>query len=140
MTVHASKGLEFKQVFIVGVEEDLFPSAMSKNSEREIEEERRLLYVAITRAEENCTLTYALSRYRNGQTVSSPPSRFIKDLDSRYVDMPVQTKQSLPEKPYRGTDFHSMRKDRAKLPDGTKKIRIAHLHRDHSLLRLRANG
>ena len=66
MTVHASKGLEFKQVFIVGVEEDLFPSAMSKNSEREIEEERRLLYVAITRAEENCTLTYALSRYRNG--------------------------------------------------------------------------
>ncbi len=93
MTVHASKGLEFKQVFIVGVEEDLFPSAMSKNSEREIEEERRLLYVAITRAEENCTLTYALSRYRNGQTVSSPPSRFIKDLDSRYVDMPVQTKR-----------------------------------------------
>ena len=58
MTVHASKGLEFKQVFIVGVEEDLFPSAKSKNSEREIEEERRLLYVAITRAEENCTLTY----------------------------------------------------------------------------------
>ena len=96
MTVHASKGLEFKQVFIVGVEEDLFPSAMSKNSEREIEEERRLLYVAITRAEENCTLTYALSRYRNGQTVSSPPSRFIKDLDSRYVDMPVQTKQESP--------------------------------------------
>lgn len=96
MTVHASKGLEFKQVFIVGVEEDLFPSAMSKNSEREIEEERRLLYVAITRAEENCTLTYALSRYRNGQTVSSPPSRFIKDLDSRYVDMPAQTKQESP--------------------------------------------
>ena len=96
MTVHASKGLEFKQVFIVGVEEDLFPSAMSKNSEREIEEERRLLYVAITRAGENCTLTYALSRYRNGQTVFPSPSRFIKDLDSRYVDMPVQTKQESP--------------------------------------------
>ena len=89
MTVHASKGLEFKQVFIVGVEEDLFPSAMSKNSEREIEEERRLLYVAITRAGEN-------SRYRNGQTVFPSPSRFIKDLDSRYVDMPVQTKQESP--------------------------------------------
>ena len=90
MTVHASKGLEFKQVFIVGVEENLFPSSMSQESEREIEEERRLLYVAITRAEENCTLTYALTRYRNGQTVSSPPSRFIKDLDPRYVDMPAQ--------------------------------------------------
>lgn len=96
MTVHASKGLEFKQVFIVGVEEDLFPSAMSKNSEREIEEERRLLYVAITRAGENCTLTYALSRYRHRQTVFPSPSRFIKDLDSRYVDMPVQTKQESP--------------------------------------------
>ena len=93
MTVHASKGLEFKQVFIVGVEENLFPSSMSQESEREIEEERRLLYVAITRAEENCTLTYALTRYRNGQTVSSPPSRFIKDLDPRYVDMPAQIEQ-----------------------------------------------
>ena len=93
MTVHASKGLEFKQVFIVGVEENLFPSSMCQESEREIEEERRLLYVAITRAEENCTLTYALTRYRNGQTVSSPPSRFIKDLDPRYVDMPAQIEQ-----------------------------------------------
>ncbi len=96
MTVHAAKGLEFKQVFIVGVEEELFPSSMCKNSEREIEEERRLLYVAITRAEENCTLSYALSRYRNGQSTSSPPSRFIKDLDTRYVDMPVQQREIQP--------------------------------------------
>ncbi len=93
MTVHASKGLEFKQVFIVGVEENLFPSSMCQESEREIEEERRLLYVAITRAEENCILTYALTRFRNGQTVSSPPSRFIKDLDPKFVDMPAQLKQ-----------------------------------------------
>ena len=98
MTVHASKGLEFKQVFIVGVEENLFPSAMCQESEREIEEERRLLYVAITRAEENCTLTYALTRYRNGQTVSSPPSRFIKELDPRYVDLPAQDRQELEHK------------------------------------------
>ncbi len=90
MTVHASKGLEFKQVFIVGVEENLFPSIMSQESEREIEEERRLLYVAITRAEENCTLSYALTRFRNGQTASAPPSRFLKDLDPKFVDMPAQ--------------------------------------------------
>ena len=96
MTVHASKGLEFKQVFIVGVEENLFPSSMCQGSEREIEEERRLLYVAITRAEENCTLTYALTRYRNGQTVSSPPSRFIKELDPRYVDLPAQERLEEP--------------------------------------------
>ena len=111
MTVHASKGLEFKQVFIVGVEENLFPSSMSQESEREIEEERRLLYVAITRAEENCTLTYALTRYRNGQTVSSPPSRFIKDLDPRYVDMPAQIEQELTRgnKPWESRPFGNER-------------------------------
>ena len=134
MTVHASKGLEFKQVFIVGVEEDLFPSAMSKNSEREIEEERRLLYVAITRAEENCTAIVTDKRSPPLQAGSSKTSILDTSI-CRY-----KPNRSLPEKPYRGTDFHSMRKDRAKLPDGTKKIRIAHLHRDHSLLRLRANG
>lgn len=111
MTVHASKGLEFKQVFIVGVEENLFPSSMSQESEREIEEERRLLYVAITRAEENCTLTYALTRYRNGQTVSSPPSRFIKDLDPRYVDMPAQIEQesTRENKPWESRPFGNER-------------------------------
>lgn len=88
MTVHAAKGLEFKNVIIVGVEEDLFPSSMSKNSEREIEEERRLLYVAITRAEINCILTYASTRFRNGQTTACPPSRFLKDLDPQYITMP----------------------------------------------------
>lgn len=111
MTVHASKGLEFKQVFIVGVEENLFPSSMSQESEREIEEERRLLYVAITRAEENCTLTYALTRYRNGQTVSSPPSRFIKDLDPRYLDMPAQIEQesTRENKPWESRPFGNER-------------------------------
>ncbi len=85
MTVHASKGLEFKNVFIVGVEEDLFPSAMSCDSLREIEEERRLLYVAITRAKSNCVITYASSRYHNGQTKTCAPSRFLADIDSRYL-------------------------------------------------------
>ena len=88
MTVHASKGLEFTNVFVVGLEEDLFPSAMCKSSEREIEEERRLLYVAITRAEKNCILSYAGTRYRNGQPTAMPPSRFLKDMDSRYLSLP----------------------------------------------------
>lgn len=85
MTVHAAKGLEFRHVWVVGVEEDLFPSAMSQDSLSQVEEERRLLYVAITRAKETCTLTYAGSRFRNGQTVMTSPSRFLGDIDTRYL-------------------------------------------------------
>ncbi|MDD3061563.1 MAG: 3'-5' exonuclease, partial [Massilibacteroides sp.] len=88
MTVHAAKGLEFKNVFIVGLEEDLFPSMMSKDNTRALEEERRLFYVAITRAEENCVLTYAKSRFRNGKTMICLPSRFLRDIDSAYLDVP----------------------------------------------------
>ena len=87
MTVHAAKGLEFKHVFVVGVEEDLFPSAMSQDSLAQVEEERRLLYVAITRAKTTCTLTYAGSRFRNGQTVMTSPSRFLSDIDTRYLHL-----------------------------------------------------
>ena len=87
MTVHAAKGLEFRNVIIVGVEEDLFPSAMSAGSLYQIEEERRLLYVAITRAEENCVITYATSRYHNGQTKSCVISRFLKDIAPEYLLM-----------------------------------------------------
>ncbi|MDR1980146.1 MAG: UvrD-helicase domain-containing protein [Tannerellaceae bacterium] len=86
MTVHAAKGLEFKNVFVVGLEEDLFPSIMSKDSPRAIEEERRLFYVAITRAEENCILTYAKSRFRNGQNNYCSPSRFLKDIAIEFLD------------------------------------------------------
>lgn len=81
MTVHAAKGLEFKNVFIVGVEDELFPSVRSSESIQEIEEERRLLYVAITRAKEHCVMTYATSRYRNGQTHPSTISRFVREID-----------------------------------------------------------
>ncbi len=87
MTVHAAKGLEFKHVIIVGVEEDLFPSAMSQESLAQVEEERRLLYVAITRAKETCVLTYANSRFRNGQTVMTAPSRFLNDIDRRFLNL-----------------------------------------------------
>lgn len=85
MTVHAAKGLEFKHIYIVGAEEELFPSAMSMNSLAEIEEERRLMYVAITRAKKTCTITYAKSRFRNGQTKLSSPSRFLADIDPKFV-------------------------------------------------------
>ncbi|MDH6533445.1 ATP-dependent DNA helicase [Parabacteroides sp. 52] len=94
MTVHAAKGLEFKNVFVVGLEEDLFPSQMAKDNIRAIEEERRLFYVAITRAEENCVLSYAKSRFRNGKTAICSPSRFLKDIDKKYLDLPEDTSLS----------------------------------------------
>ena len=89
MTVHASKGLEFPNVFIVGLEDNLFPSSMSKDSPAGIEEERRLMYVAITRAEKNCIITYAGSRYRNGETQHSIPSPFIRDIDPQFLILPT---------------------------------------------------
>ena len=85
MTIHSAKGLEFPVVFIVGLEEDLFPNQCAQNSLRELEEERRLFYVAITRAREHCILTYAKSRYKYGQFNFCEPSRFIKEIDSRYI-------------------------------------------------------
>lgn len=85
MTIHASKGLEFKNVFVVGLEEDLFPSAMAKNEFKGLEEERRLFYVAITRAEEFCMISFAKTRFRHGQTNASHPSRFLKDIDAAYL-------------------------------------------------------
>lgn len=86
MTIHLAKGLEFANVFVVGLEEDLFPSAMSGNTRAELEEERRLFYVAVTRAEKQAYLTYALSRYRWGKLVDSEPSRFIDEIDEQYLD------------------------------------------------------
>ncbi len=80
MTAHAAKGLEFNNVFVVGVEEDLFPSAMSQDSPQQIEEERRLLYVAVTRARKFCMISFAKSRFRNGSTCICRPSRFIADM------------------------------------------------------------
>ncbi len=86
MTIHLSKGLEFPVVFIVGMEEDLFPSALSLNTRSELEEERRLFYVALTRAEERAVLTYTLTRYRWGNLVEAEPSRFIEEMDDQYID------------------------------------------------------
>lgn len=85
MTIHSAKGLEFPTVFIVGLEENIFPSLMSTNSIREIEEERRLFYVAITRAERHCILTYAKSRYRYGRMEFQNPSRFLMDINPQLI-------------------------------------------------------
>ncbi|MDO4229843.1 MAG: 3'-5' exonuclease [Capnocytophaga sp.] len=86
MTIHLAKGLEFPYVYIVGMEEDLFPSAMSVHSRSELEEERRLFYVALTRAEKQAYLTYAENRYRWGKLSDAEPSRFIDEIDSKYIE------------------------------------------------------
>ena len=86
MTIHAAKGLEFPTVFVVGMEENIFPSPMCTDSLRELEEERRLLYVAITRAERHCILTFAKNRLRYGKMEMNPVSRFIKDIDPRLME------------------------------------------------------
>lgn len=89
MTIHSSKGLEFKNVFVVGLEENLFPSQMSLNSRSDLEEERRLFYVAVTRAEKKLTLTYATSRYRWGTLTNCEPSRFIEEINPRYLEIEI---------------------------------------------------
>jgi len=86
MTIHLAKGLEFPYVFVVGLEEDLFPSALSLNTRAELEEERRLFYVALTRAKKRAFLSYTLSRYRWGKLIDAEPSRFIEEIDKDYVN------------------------------------------------------
>ncbi len=86
MTIHLAKGLEFPYVFIVGMEEDLFPSGMSMNTRSELEEERRLFYVAVTRAEKQAYLTYTQSRYRWGKLIDAEPSRFIEEIDESFIE------------------------------------------------------
>ena len=93
MSIHMAKGLEFGHVFIVGMEEDLFPSAMSMNTRSELEEERRLFYVAITRAEKQAYLTYTLSRYRWGKLIDAEPSRFIEEIDDEFVNIVTPLKE-----------------------------------------------
>lgn len=107
MTVHAAKGLEFPTVFIVGLEENIFPSPLSMGSMREMEEERRLLYVAITRAEKHCIMTSAKNRWRFGKMEFDTPSRFIKDIDSRFIHIESEFEASDDSfhTPYSGSSF-----------------------------------
>lgn len=94
MTIHSSKGLEFKHVFLVGLEENLFPSQLSINSREELEEERRLFYVALTRAEKSCTISYAASRFQWGNLISCEPSRFIDEISPEYLRMEQSKNQA----------------------------------------------
>ncbi|MXV53290.1 UvrD-helicase domain-containing protein [Pedobacter sp. HMF7647] len=100
MTIHSSKGLEFPQVFIVGLEENLFPSQMSLSSRTDLEEERRLFYVAITRAEKKLHISYATSRYRWGTLTSCEPSRFIDEIDARYLELEYKEPQKPAGNPF----------------------------------------
>ena len=104
MTIHLAKGLEFPYVYIVGLEEDLFPSAMSMSTRSELEEERRLFYVALTRAEKQAYLTYTLNRYRWGKLIDAEPSRFLEEIDAQFVEnlTPVPAYQF---KPFVNTDI-----------------------------------
>jgi DNA helicase-2/ATP-dependent DNA helicase PcrA len=105
MTIHLAKGLEFPHVFVVGMEEDLFPSAMSMSTRSELEEERRLFYVALTRAEHQAYLTYAQSRYRWGKLTDSEPSRFIEEIDGQYLEYLTPEESNYRYKPMIDTDI-----------------------------------
>jgi DNA helicase-2/ATP-dependent DNA helicase PcrA len=105
MTIHLAKGLEFPYVFVVGMEEDLFPSAMSMSTRSELEEERRLFYVALTRAEQQAYLTYAQSRYRWGKLTDSEPSRFIEEIDGQYLEYLTPEENNYRYKPMIDSDI-----------------------------------
>ncbi len=98
MTIHAAKGLEFAYVYIVGLEENLFPSQLSVNSREDLEEERRLFYVALTRAKTKIQLSYATSRWRWGQLIDCEPSRFLYEIDEEFLDWQYQTKVNFQNK------------------------------------------
>ena len=108
MTIHAAKGLEFATVFVVGLEENIFPSPLAAVSVRELEEERRLLYVAITRAEKHCILTNAKNRFRYGKMEFDNPSRFIDEIDASLIEGGEET----PESSFGGGDGGRMPWDR----------------------------
>lgn len=105
MTIHSAKGLEFPCVYIVGLEENIFPSPQSTDSQRKLEEERRLFYVAITRAEKHCIMTYAKMRYRYGKMEFSSPSRFLRDIDRDLITTgsPVRSSQKSPVQGFQGS-------------------------------------
>lgn len=135
MTIHSAKGLEFPVVFIVGAEENLFPSFMSLNSRTELEEERRLFYVALTRAEKKVYISYAQTRYRWGQITFAEPSRFIDDIDDKFIEF----ENEIPSKIIEKQGFHSMNSNFSntnpkigKTPDISKLKKISDASNTHS--------
>ena len=128
MTIHLAKGLEFPNVFVVGMEENLFPSMMSIGSRSELEEERRLFYVALTRAKKSAYLTYSHIRYRWGKLIDCEPSRFLDELDDEHLEIHIpeyNTGKTISKKinpfdvPSRGSKFYS--KSSKKQPEKQKK-------------------
>ena len=113
MTIHLAKGLEFPYVYIVGLEENLFPSAMSMNTRSEIEEERRLFYVALTRAEKQVYLSYAQSRYRWGKLIDCEPSRFLEEIDEKFINYITPRKEQAKSNSFIDKDIFG-------IPDQTK--------------------
>ena len=133
MTVHSAKGLEFSHIFVVGMEEDLFPSSMARTEMRGLEEERRLFYVALTRARESCTITYAKSRFRNGQTNPARESRFLKDIDPAYLNMDRQTTSGMARAAEADDFWGSMREQRLEKqqkisPPGKRSVPLQQTH------------
>ena len=123
MTIHSSKGLEYPYVFIVGMEENLFPSQLSVNSRTELEEERRLFYVAITRAKKSAFLSYAQTRFKFGTITYAEPSRFITEIPLDYLDMP----QARPPRNFAGTRLNQEqvnKKSRSPIPPGQKLVSL----------------
>lgn len=120
MTIHSSKGLEFPHVYIVGLEENLFPSQMSVNSRSDLEEERRLFYVAVTRAEKKLTLSYATSRYRWGTLTNCEPSRFLDEIEPKYLE--ANFLQRIPER--NGSGLFGEERDSFTSVSGKPKIMI----------------
>ncbi|MDA9328620.1 UvrD-helicase domain-containing protein [Flavobacteriales bacterium] len=123
MTIHSSKGLEFPHVFIVGMEENLFPSQLSVNSRTDLEEERRLFYVAITRAEKSAYLSYAQTRFKFGTITYAEPSRFITEIPLDYLEMP----QARPPRNFAGTRLNQEqvnKKSRSPIPPGQRLVSL----------------
>jgi DNA helicase-2/ATP-dependent DNA helicase PcrA len=125
MTIHMAKGLEFKQVFVVGLEENLFPSQLSLQTRSELEEERRLFYVALTRAEQQLTISHAATRYRWGNLISSERSRFIDEIEPKFID--DKTPKRAQEKPLKNWNgFGNAISTKApSLPSRFKKIKAS---------------
>ncbi len=136
MTIHSSKGLEFPHVFVVGLEENLFPSQMSLNSRSDLEEERRLFYVATTRAETKLTLSYATSRFKFGTLISCEPSRFLDEIDAQYLELDFTARPAASANPFfddertawsRGNDTFSKPKPATAPPKTTSVLAKAHV-------------
>jgi DNA helicase-2/ATP-dependent DNA helicase PcrA len=120
MTIHSSKGLEFKHVFVVGMEEELFPSMMMSGSQQDLEEERRLFYVAVTRAENKLTLSYATTRFRFGSLRVMEPSRFLNEIDAKYLKVTKKLEREAPVPTFRFSDQFKRPGSKPGLPSSPK--------------------